>query len=364
MTDSVEAITHKLATALSFIDVFGEIPATGTSAERVAVLRQRFLVLAPLVHPDRLSPGDAAAGAKAFDALNKAHAAAKDSIIANTYGRPFIGAMPWNTQTWEMKSAKGSYRFGGSPVYRGDFSMIYRGVRETGGKLAVLAKVATVPTHNPWLEREAALLDKEKGVAWIPKLVDTFTASGGGGKRMRVVILEDVPELQSVTDIMARFPKGVDPRDAAWIQRRVLGHVCIAQRLGVVHGGITPDHVLVNEAKHEPLHIGWGHAVAPGAKMSHIMPRWKDHYPPEVLNKQPVSVATDIYMAAKILVKLTNGARHRAFTEYLSKSLEADPRRRYKSGYEALDGLTRAVRAQWGSSYRPAIEPMSVSAAG
>jgi len=362
VNDSVEAVTKKLANAISFIDVFGEIPSSGTTAERQFALRRRFLHLATFVHPDKLPAEDAQAGARAFDALNKAHDAAREAIAANVYGKPFIGGPPWASQTWEMRSAKGVYRFAGTPTYRGDFAVIYRGMIEKGAR-AVLAKVAAAPTNNPWLEREATILEKGKATPWIPKLVDTFMA-GGGGKKMRVIITEDVPNLQSVTDVMKRFPKGIDPRDAAWIQRRILGQVCTAERLGVVSTAIVPDHILLNEAKHEPLYIGWGHAVQPNTVVSHILPRWKDHYPPEILKKAPVSAQTDIFMAAKILVKLTNGARHSAFREYLAKSLDPNPQRRYGSGYEALDGLTRAVRAAWGSGYRPTIEPMPSKAAG
>ena len=44
----------------------------------------------------------------------------------------------------------------------------------------------------------------------------------------------------------AAYPDGVDPRDVAWMWRRLLVALGLAHRAGVVHGAVLPEHVLIS----------------------------------------------------------------------------------------------------------------------
>ena len=144
-----------------------------------------------------------------------------------------------------------------------------------------------------------------------------------------------------------------------------------ASMAGVVHGAITPDHVMVHPKTHEALHIGWAHAIDrvahPNARITHIIDRWKDWYPPEVFQKKPPDHTTDIYMAGKTILRLFGGdTKQNIFPEHAAspaiirtvlRCVEDSPARRYQDGKQALDELTRAVRAYWGKTYRPLVMP-------
>ena len=184
----------------------------------------------------------------------------------------------------------------------------------------VLVKIAADPTCNPLLEAEARVLKKLQNAAWnptapirqfLPVLLDSFLVSNEHYQQFRVNVMRYSPEHVSLSDIMQAFTGGLDPRDAAWIARRVVAQAQSAQLAGLVHGAITPDHVLVHPTSHEPLHIGWLHAVEVSGKktgcIEFVIDRWKDWYPPEVFAKKSPDHRTDIYMAAKTVIWLFGG---------------------------------------------------------
>jgi hypothetical protein len=169
-----------------------------------------------------------------------------------------------------------------------------------------------------------------------------------------------------LTDIIAAYPGGLDPRDAAWICRRVLAQTLAAAMAGVVHGALTPDHVLVHPLSHEPRHIGWAHALESGGRLARIVTRWRDWYPPEVFDKQTLDHRSDLYMAGKTMLRLFGGDPAR---NTLPPSVPAELARvvlrcvrearveRPRDGRPVLEAFTRVVRNLWGTVYRPLALP-------
>ncbi len=45
---------------------------------------------------------------------------------------------------------------------------------------------------------------------------------------------------RSLTEVGTAYPDGVDPRDAAWMWRRLLVGLGFAHRAGVLHGAVLP----------------------------------------------------------------------------------------------------------------------------
>jgi hypothetical protein len=50
----------------------------------------------------------------------------------------------------------------------------------------------------------------------------------------------------ALTALAAGFPDGLDPRDAAWMRRRLLACLGWAHRARLVHGAVFPEHVLIH----------------------------------------------------------------------------------------------------------------------
>ena len=70
---------------------------------------------------------------------------------------------------------------------------------------------------------------------------------------------------------------------------------------------ILPAHVLIHAASHGLQLIGWGHSVEAGRRITTISTRFRDWYPPEVLRRQDVGPATDLFLAARCVVYLFGG---------------------------------------------------------
>lgn len=375
--DSIFAVAAALKTATSYPSIFGKLP-DGVVEHQLKALRGQFAYLAMVVHPDHAPESFKKEAAAVFVELNKLRTAAEEAVRTGTYDKPFRE----NVQTATiLQSSAGLYRLDERPFQQGDFSALYLATIIPDSKHRMVVKIATDPLHNPWLENEARILKRfggGKGTGttegihkFLPTLVDTFTISGDVGKQYRANVMTHVSDLVSVAEIIKAHPTGQDPRDAAWIARRVFAQTLAASMAGVVHGAITPDHVLVHPLTHEPLHIGWAHALDtaanPNARITHIINRWKDWYPPEVFAKKQPDHKTDLYMAGKTVLALFGGDTKRnilpsgsvpqSIARVITACVQEEPARRPHDGKSVLDEFTRAVKVEWGRVHRPLHMP-------
>lgn len=384
MTHSpIDVVAQTLDTAKDFIAIFGSLPE-GEEALQKAALRKQFHYLAKIVHPDNSANRDKAVSARLFNRLNVLRQSAEKAITAGRYKKPFSEgsatrmAVP-NPDTFEVTSPTATYHIEATIWRQGDFSFLYRG-QEAGGR-EIIAKIASEPAQNQWLEHEASRLIRFRDAAsgsnlgriacFVPKLLDTFLMAGEKNTRYRVNIMLQVPDLVSVADIIQAYPHGLEPAQAAWVSRRIIAQTLAASVLGVVHGAMVPDHIMVDPWKHEPLHIGWVHALEEpwkkGNRITHVIDRFRDFYPPEVFEKKTPDHRTDLYMAGKTMLQLLGGdVRNNTFPrslpgrigDILLRMVAEDPRRRPSDGREVLEDFTQAVRQEWGREYRPLIMPV------
>ncbi|WP_336214674.1 molecular chaperone DnaJ [Nonomuraea sp. LPB2021202275-12-8] len=196
--------------------------------------------LARLLHPD-LSPGSGAAFAR-------------------------LAAL-W--EDFNRGQLVGPYRIG-PPLHRGGTAVLYPASRDTApgtagphpdGRDAVL-KVARVPAHSHLLVREATALRRmavhgdPRFLPYIPRLIDKFRHKTGGTVRQANVISR-APDGFVALD---RIGTGLDPRDVAWIWRRMLVAAGLAHHAGIAHGAVLPRHVLVHPLDHGLILVDWCHA--------------------------------------------------------------------------------------------------------
>lgn len=379
---TLSAILDQLKSATTLSAIFGALPK-GTHQRQHAAVRKHFGYLVQLVHPDKVEQHLKKQAEEAFRRLQELRAAADRAIDQGSYDEPMIGTGATTGTSSSMdsiilQSSIDTYELPVDPTWTGDFSALYR-ARTLSSHQAVILKIAATPKDNSLLEREARLLARFTGPKakaslqaisrFVPHLLDTFLVAGERGQRLRVNVTLDRPNVLSLTDIRRTFPDGLDPRDAAWIWRRVLGQTLAASMAGVVHGAIVPDHVLVEPITHEPVHLGWLHALDRSVgtpRITSIMTRWRDFYPPEVFNKHPVDHRSDLYMAGQTMIYLVGGDVHRktlpsGFPDRVGRCIlrcvHDIPARRPSDGRVVLDDFTRVIRETWGRVYRPLTMP-------
>jgi hypothetical protein len=270
-------------------DLFGsgaETGAGGTAdAGADAGAARRYRRLARLVHPDA-NPSDARAGA-AFARL---------------------------TDLWQRRQGRrpGSGSGYGVLMARGDIANLY-------ATADGLLKIARDPADNDLMRREAAALRQLAGVedrfrAYFPRLTRAERHTDPGtGRARRANVLARLDGFRTLAEAGVAFPGGVDPRDAAWMWRRLLVAAGASARAGVIHGAVLPEHVLIHPGQHGLVLIDWCYSVrvpgpnstAPSGRLRAVPGGYRSWYPPEVLAGRPAGPDLDIWLATQCMTELT-----------------------------------------------------------
>lgn len=198
----------------------------------------------------------------------------------------------------------------GETLHEGDHSTVYRGrVRTAYGSGGVVFKVAKGPEHNPYLFNEIRMLDllhrSEVGF-WrnVPFMLGRFTAGN------RVGIVERLFDGYTLREVRANalHRDGLDQRHMVWVLDRVLGVLGYAHKLGIIHGGISPDRIRVRPSNHNAMLTGWGYSVyRPSITDECVPPTGGPFEAPEVGRGGTLGPWTDIYSLGKTLIWLLGG---------------------------------------------------------
>jgi hypothetical protein len=207
-----------------------------------------------------------------------------------------------------ITTRRGSYALGSRPV-RGDLANLYE-----AGDLVI--KMPRDPRANDLLEREAIALRQlpkdgdGRFLPYVPRLIENFRhRDEATGVERRANALVRLDGFHTLAEVRAAYPGGVDPRDVAWMWRRLLVALGFAHGAGVLHGAVLPEHVLIHPADHGLVLVDWCYSV-PGChpdrsgRVPALVTRRADWYPPEVPARSPAGPGTDIYMATRCMTYL------------------------------------------------------------
>lgn len=266
---NTEEAVRQVLTASHFKDLFG----TDGSA-------RRYRELARALHPDVATGADATA---AFIRL----------------------ARLWQERNGPVvRTELGEYRLA-DRRHRGDLADLY----DVGD--GEFLKLPREPTNNDLMEREAHALRTlaEHGdprfLPYVPRLVESFLhRDSGSGADRRINVIGTVAGLRSLAEVRAAYPGGVDPRDVAWMWRRLLVALGFAHRAGLVHGAVLPTHVLIEPEEHGVVLVDWCYSAAAGERIPALATDYADWYPAEVHKGRTPGPGTDIFMATRCMTEL------------------------------------------------------------
>lgn len=262
-------------TAPTFAEAVARINRAHGFAELVSDLGgepgDAYRRLVKIVHPDVVSAGLTRTATEAFARLSALWAERQSPTMAR------VGAL----------------------VAAGDIANLYA-VDDA------LLKLPRRPGDNDLMAAEARALTRldtdgdPRHRAYAPRLIESFTHEDPTRARRTVNVLE---RLTGFVPLSA-LPRKIDPRDAAWMWRRLLAGLGWAHRAGVVHGAVLPAHVLIHPAEHGLALVDWCYSVAPGERIPALVTEFRSAYPPEVPGREAASPATDIYMATTLMKHL------------------------------------------------------------
>ncbi|MFB7716471.1 J domain-containing protein [Nocardia sp. NPDC056100] len=289
-------------------DLFGT--ATADSATR-AEGRRRYHRLAAQVHPDRATPGEINLARRAFERLTELYrqwSQADDSASRVT-------------------GARGTYPIGALHA-RGSVADLYRSGRD---------RIVKIPRHGAANKLLAAERNALRDIAivtaeheWLrpyfPVLADTVDhLDTDTGEQRTVNVLDALTDgFVTLTDVHAEYPDGLDPRDYAWMHRRLLRCLSGAALAGWVHTAICPANVLIHPAQHGVVLVGWSFASRPGAAAAATLGSLD--YPPEI--RDAVSPATDVHLAHRLMLTMLGRHTPPAMRSFAAGSMQSDPRLR------------------------------------
>jgi serine/threonine protein kinase len=205
------------------------------------------------------------------------------------------------TQLWEQHSTGGV----AMPVViaSGDIANLYKCERG-------LAKVARDPRDNDLLGREVAALTRVRDHG-EPRFAPFFPELTGrtryrdpvtGVERRANALVQLESEFTTLADVRAAYPAGLDPRDAAWMWRRLLVAVGAAHRAGVIHAAVTPENVMIHPGKHGLVLLDWCYALTPGEHAVAVPRAYRDWYPPEVLAHSAPGTDLDTWLISRCMM--------------------------------------------------------------
>jgi serine/threonine protein kinase len=334
------------------METFAEVVARVTKATAPTELfgtdapERVYRRLVRLLHPDTAPAGATATATAAVARLNALWAE----------HRRATGAAPTILTTRRHRYTVGTR------IFRGDIADLHPAEYD-GGRGAVL-KIPRRPADNDLLEREAAALrtlardGDPKYAAYVPRLIESFRHRDDATGAERVVnVIEHCAGFVSLAEVAAAYPDGVDPRDAAWMWRRLLVALGYAHRAGVVHGAVLPEHVLIHPDEHGVVLVDWCYSVNPASPGRHVpalIARHRDRYPPEVAAREPAGPGTDIYLATGCLVTLMGPRAPERLRRFARGCALSALRMRPSDAWRLLTELDEALHDLYGPrTFRP-----------
>ncbi len=321
-------------------------------------LKRRYRELAAIAHPDH-NPTQRAAADEAFKLLQQWYAAAQRQSQPHS-------ASP----TIDITSKLHRYTSHAAPL-AGDLCDLF--AAEVDGA-PVLLKIVRDARNNDLLQSEAQMLrrinratDGQPVRAHFPTLIEHCTLRDTAGCQRQINVLQNELTYVSLAVVVRAYPNGLDLADAAWVFNRMLAALGVIHSLGLVHGALTLDHVLIRPADHNGMLIDWCYSVPFGERIKAVSPPYRADYPPEVLAKQPASAATDLFMAARCLLRLLGGTQPAAgadlvlpdrvpkpIRELLRGCLLPAPQRRMGDTWELFDDFQAILQRLYGPRvFRP-----------
>lgn len=347
LLDDFHTITAELRSTTRPSDLFG--PADPAAADHA---RRRFRSLAGVVHPDRADAATVAEATVAFGALND-------------LWNDWLAAAGLRTAFTTITTAKHRYEVG-ARRYAGEICDLYDATYTDGdGAHPAVMKFPRAPQDNDLLATEARALRRlasgdVRFRPYVPELVDSFAHRDvDDGTERRATVLPHLDGFVTLEAVRAAHPAGLDPRDAAWLWRRLLVAIGYVHRNGVVHAAVLPEHVLIHPERHGLVLVDFCYAATSvGDRLTAIPTTRRDWYPAEVATTRRVEPSLDIYLGSRLMRWLMADRAPRPMRRFIDGCTVAHDRLRPSDAWRLLDELDEILGDLYGPRrFRPFVMP-------
>lgn len=348
--DDFDTVAGLLEAAKRPEEVFGE------ADKARGVYRSYSTLLHPDRNPDRVDDAEAA-----FKRLSELWAVAERRLDDGTYGTAVT-----------ITTNGGTFTLGA--IGHEGLCVGWDGYSDPGHNPSWI-KVARRPGDRDLMARETAAIDRILTASttgnphFFPKVTGKFRHRLDDGKVVHATVFVNAVGYVSLADVIERYPQGVDPRDMAWIFRRLLGTLGEAHAAGVVHGAVLPHHVLIHPDRHELVLVDWTSSSLVGSdqRTPYMVRRYNTRhqpwYPDATVNKTPPTHSVDVFMAARTMKAVLGFGQPRSVWNTAPAPLLAFMRGCMLDttlpAWEMLDHFDDLIERMWGPrKFRP-FPPMT-----
>jgi serine/threonine protein kinase len=339
-------LLQDLRTAKFPEDIFGVL---GT--DKRADLSKAYKKFVQKVHPDK-NPNQKDAAEEAFNLLQKLRDRALKRIEKGTYGDLSVPDI-----TVTIQSKTNEYRIG--TVWKsGDITDIFQGFDKSDNP--VIVKIARSPANNDLVLNESKVLSDFRTdstiaslgtLVHVPELLDNFKIKQGGQVR-QVNVLRPLDGYYTISEVLKRYPDGINPADAAWMLNRLFGALSLSHQAGRVHGAISPEHLLIRPGDHNGVLIDWSYSVKKNEVIKASSSTILQFAPSDIRDKAQASFGVDIYMAAKLFYLLVGGEEklptHPPSFRGFFRACCLGRQHRIQDVFEAYDTFNTELKRQYG----------------
>ncbi len=307
MHPSFEVLSDQLRMCSLPEDLFGMLP--GDIDSQLDELRRQYRRLARIAHPDgyKLATEKAAAH-EAFTRLTLLYHYAQERVRNRAYRNP--QSIP-SSAVYTVFSRKHEYHLTGVFEAGGYFLNYAGGYIQSGKYHPIVLHLAAQPDCNMFIRNELEILEKlrhsdgyHKFSAYLPQLEESFTVQVGISEHAATTYHSEEGWF-TLKQVRECHIDGVDPRDMAWIFRRLLVVLGFLHTSGVTHCAVLPGNILIHPEDHGLMLANFGSAFSKygaGCTLPIVCgEEEKSWYPPDLESSCKKNSATDIYLAARCM---------------------------------------------------------------
>lgn len=115
--------------------------------------------------------------------------------------------------------------------------------------------------------------------------------------------------------------KDLDSRHIVWMYKRALLIVGYLHTQKIVHGAITPDHLIFDAVNHGLVLTGFIHSGKIDEAIGIVPKKWIHYYPDEAKTEKKLTMSLDIYMLAKSMIEIGGKNLHPKLRSFLDTCL-------------------------------------------
>lgn len=202
-------------------------------------------------------------------------------------------------------------------IGEGDKCDVYAGRWDHEPTERVVVKIARVGVSDDRLRAERTNLEllaksDAQGVEFfrqlLPEIISFGSVQDPNGQSRSCVVYRDRNGFDwTLADVMRAYPQGVEPQTMVWMFNRTLMLLAWMHEHDIVHGALTPGHMLIHPKYHGLMFLDLAYAGRIGQPLPDVEPSHVLYRPSASLTNNVFHPMMDICMAARCMIVVMGG---------------------------------------------------------